>query len=118
MIFLKRVYAPPDPSDGTRVLVDRLWPRGLKREGAHIDDWIKDIAPSTELRRWYGHRSELWPEFQVRYRGELARPDLTAPLGRLRELGRAGTLTLLTATHGELNHALVLRQVLLDLPAA
>lgn len=112
MIILKRAYAPPDPSDGTRVLVDRLWPRGLKREDAQIDEWAKDIAPSKELRLWYGHRPELWPEFEVRYRRELARPDHTAPLERLRDFGRAGTLTLLTATRSELNHAVVLRQVL------
>jgi uncharacterized protein YeaO (DUF488 family) len=118
MIILKRAYAPPDPSDGTRVLVDRLWPRGLKREDAKVDEWAKDVAPSTELRLWYGHRPELWPEFEVRYRRELARPDLTAPLERLRVLGRAGALTLLTATRSELNHAVVLRQVLLHPPRA
>lgn len=115
MIAIKRVYAPFDTADGTRALVDRLWPRGLRREDAHIDEWAKDIAPSTELRRWYGHRPELWPEFQARYARELARPDVAETLVRLRDLGRAGTLTLLTAVRSELNHAVVLRQVLLDL---
>ncbi len=116
MIVLKRVYDPFDPADGTRVLVDRLWPRGLRREDARIDEWVKDVAPSTELRRWYGHRPELWPEFQVRYARELARPDVAEALRRLCDLGRVGTLTLLTATRTEAeSHAVVLRRVLLDL---
>lgn len=115
MIAIKRVYTPFDPADGTRVLVDRLWPRGLVRADAHIDEWAKEVAPSTELRRWYGHRPELWPEFQVLYAQELIRPDVVEPLRRLRDLGRDRTLTLLTAARGELNHAFVLRQVLLDL---
>jgi len=119
MIRLKRVYAPFEPADGTRVLVDRLWPRGLKRESAHIDEWAKDIAPSTELRRWYGHRSALWPEFQMRYAQELARPEVSELLSKLRAVASDGTLTLLTATRAETeNHAVALRQVLLDLSYA
>lgn len=115
MIAIKRVYDPFDPSDGMRVLVDRLWPRGLKREDAHIDEWVKEVAPSAELRRWFGHRSELWPQFQARYACELARPELQDRLGRLRELGREGTLTLVFAARNEAeNNAVVLKQVLLD----
>jgi uncharacterized protein YeaO (DUF488 family) len=119
MIAVARVYAPYAPSDGTRVLVDRLWPRGLKREDAHIDEWVKDLAPTTELRRWFGHRSERWAEFQELYRRELACPELSGLLRRLADLGSNGTLTLLTAARSEPeNHAVVLRQVLLDLPPA
>jgi len=71
MINLKRVYEGASPSDGFRVLVDRLWPRGISKEEAHIDEWLRDIAPSTELRKWFGHDPEKWPEFQRRYRDEL-----------------------------------------------
>ncbi len=68
---LKRVYEPPSKSDGTRILIDRLWPRGLSKDKAHVDLWLKAIAPSTELRRWFGHDPEKWTEFQHRYRAEL-----------------------------------------------
>ena len=71
MINLKRVYEGASQSDGFRVLVDRLWPRGISKEEAHIDEWLRDIAPSTELRKWFGHDPEKWPEFQRRYRDEL-----------------------------------------------
>lgn len=71
MINLKRVYEGARPSDGFRVLVDRLWPRGISKEEAHIDEWLRDIAPSTELRKWFGHDPEKWPEFQRRYKDEL-----------------------------------------------
>jgi uncharacterized protein YeaO (DUF488 family) len=76
MIKIKRVYEKPDISDGTRVLVDRLWPRGLTKDKAQIAYWAKDISPSTALREWYGHEPAKWPEFQVRYRRELdANPE-------------------------------------------
>lgn len=71
-ISLKRVYEHPSPEDGTRILVERLWPRGLRREDAAIDHWVKDVSPSPDLRKWYGHQPDLWPEFQKRYRAELA----------------------------------------------
>ncbi|MGE0159814.1 MAG: DUF488 domain-containing protein [Gemmatimonadales bacterium] len=71
MLRLKRVYEPPDRSDGRRILVDRLWPRGLSKKDAAVDEWLKDLAPSTELRRWFDHQPEKWPEFQRRYRHEL-----------------------------------------------
>lgn len=70
-IRLKRVYEAPAPDDGLRLLVERLWPRGLRRDAAHIDHWFKDLAPSSELRRWYGHVPERWPEFRTRYLAEL-----------------------------------------------
>lgn len=72
MITIKRVYEPYDKQDGQRILTDRLWPRGLTKEKAHVDLWLKDISPSTELRKWFNHDPKKWPEFQKRYRAELA----------------------------------------------
>jgi uncharacterized protein YeaO (DUF488 family) len=71
MILLKRIYIPYSKEDGYRILVDRLWPRGISRENAHVDLWLKDIAPSTELRKWFGHKTENWEEFKKRYMEEL-----------------------------------------------
>jgi len=113
MIRIKRVYEPAAPEDGHRVLVDRLWPRGLKREQAGIDAWLKELAPSTELRRWFASDSASWPEFARRYRDELAVPALAAPLAALRAKSRAGTVTLLYAKRDTSeNNAVVLRDVL------
>jgi len=111
---LKRVYAEPSPDDGTRVLVDRLWPRGLGRERAAVDAWLRDVAPSTDLRRWYGHRPELAREFRMRYLEELATVAATADaLRALRELADAGPVTLLTATAViDGSHLPVLRDVI------
>jgi uncharacterized protein YeaO (DUF488 family) len=111
-IRVKRVYQPPSPEDGTRVLVDRLWPRGLRKAGAAIDCWLKEIAPSSELRRWFGHDPDRWEEFQRRYRAGLsARPEL---LAKLRALAAQGTLTLVYAARDEdHNQAVALRRVLL-----
>jgi uncharacterized protein YeaO (DUF488 family) len=95
---VRRVYDEPTPTDGTRVLVDRVWPRGLTREAVHLDEWVKDVAPSTELRRWYGHEPERFDEFRHRYLAELDDPHRRAALARLRELLESGPLTLLTAT--------------------
>lgn len=113
VIRLKRVYDPPAPDDGRRVLVDRLWPRGLRRETARLDLWLKEVAPSTELRRWFGHDPARWPAFRSRYRAELAaRADA---LEELRALLRQGPVTLLFAARdGERNHAVVLREVLTE----
>lgn len=110
-IHLRRVYDAPGVDDGVRVLVDRLWPRGLSRARARMDLWLKEIAPSTALRRWFGHEPARWDEFVVRYRAELmANP---APLSELVHLCRAGPVTLLFAAHDtERNNALVLRDVL------
>ncbi len=89
MLRLKRVYEPPDRSDGRRILVDRLWPRGLSKEKAAVDDWMKEIAPSAALRRWFGHDPEKWPEFQRRYRRELrARDDLVREIAKRAARGR------------------------------
>jgi uncharacterized protein YeaO (DUF488 family) len=112
-VRLKRAYETPSAEDGTRILVDRLWPRGVRKADAAIDDWMKDIAPSTELRQWFGHDPEKWEEFCRRYRAELAQHG--AELDRLREMARAGVLTLIYSAHDEThNDAVVLRDVLLD----
>lgn len=111
-IGLKRVYDPPAPADGRRILVDRLWPRGLRRDKARIDLWLKEIAPSDELRRWFGHTAEKWPEFRERYAAELdARPQVVA---ELRAAVGAGAATLVFAARDpEHNNAVALRDYLL-----
>ncbi|MFG2043556.1 DUF488 domain-containing protein [Dactylosporangium sp. NPDC048998] len=98
MVHVKRVYDPPGPDDGRRVLVDRLWPRGLRKEGAAVDEWLRDVAPSADLRKWYGHDPDRFAEFAERYRAELDGGEQAAALGRLRELAGDAPLTLLTAT--------------------
>lgn len=115
MIAIKRIYAPPTPSDGYRVLVDRLWPRGLTREAAAIDEWVKSLAPSPQLRAWFGHRAGHWSEFQRLYGLELTTPEALAELDRLRALASTRPLTLLYAARNETeNHAHVLRDRLLE----
>ena len=111
MIRVKRVYDPPSADDGERVLVDRLWPRGLTKEKAAAGLWLKEIAPSDELRTWSGHDPARWEEFRRRYRAELAgKPDL---LATLREKGKKGTVTLLFAKKDVArNNATVLKQYL------
>jgi uncharacterized protein YeaO (DUF488 family) len=110
-IRLKRAYDPPEDSDGSRVLVDRLWPRGLSRAAARIDLWLKDAAPSAALRTWFGHRPERWEEFVQRYGSELAtNEDALAPL---RELLARGTVTLVFAARDtERNSAVLLARFL------
>jgi uncharacterized protein YeaO (DUF488 family) len=108
---LKRVYQPAAPEDGVRILVDRLWPRGLSKADAAIDHWMKEVAPSTELRRWFGHDARRWPEFRRRYTEELRQN--TSELDRIHELARDRTVTLLFgARDEEHNDAIVLREVL------
>ncbi|MGD9697083.1 MAG: DUF488 domain-containing protein [Thermoleophilia bacterium] len=108
-----RVYDAPGPGPALRVLVDRLWPRGLRREGAPFDVWCREVAPSNELRRWYGHRPEVRDEFAERYREELGEPERAAALDRLREAAQRRPLVLLTATRDvDDSHAAVLADVL------
>ncbi len=111
-VVARRIYLPRADDDGYRVLVDRLWPRGMTKAAAGIDEWLRDIAPSTELRRWYGHEVERWPEFQVRYRQELA--GNAALLDQLADLEREhGRLTLLFGARDEVhNEAQVIVEVL------
>lgn len=94
----RRVYEPAEQSDGRRVLVDRLWPRGLSKERARLDEWLKAVAPSDELRRWYGHEPARFAEFTRRYEAELEDPERAEALTHLREEARSGPVTLLTAT--------------------
>lgn len=97
-ITYRRVYDDASPGDGVRVLVDRVWPRGLRKEDAHLDEWMRDIAPSTELRRWYGHDPGRFAEFRERYLAELGTSERRHAAERLREITRRDRLTLLTAT--------------------
>ena len=97
-VRLRRVYEDPQPGDGTRVLVDRLWPRGLAKQAARIGTWLKAVAPSDELRRWYGHDPAKFDEFSCRYLDELAEPERGQALRELRDMAAAGPVTLLTAT--------------------
>ncbi|HWB32076.1 MAG TPA: DUF488 domain-containing protein [Acidobacteriaceae bacterium] len=110
-IHIKRVYEPPLPADGRRILVDRLWPRGLSKERAHVDLWLKEIAPSNELRKWFAHDPAKWPEFQRRYKEEL-RP-LREQLAQLKQEAARGTVTLLYGARDEQhNEAVVLAGLL------
>jgi uncharacterized protein YeaO (DUF488 family) len=97
-VRVRRIYDERTPHDGVRVLVDRLWPRGLTKDQADLDDWCRGIAPSTALRVWYAHDRAKFPEFTRRYRAELSQPEPAAELKRLRGAAQGGTLTLLTAT--------------------
>lgn len=115
MIRLKRVYDPPERGDGKRYLVERLWPRGMKKEALQLDGWLKEVAPSTELRRWFGHEPERWPEFRKRYYAELEEheKDGLEAIGTLLHAARRGNLTLLySARKRDQNSALILREFL------
>jgi uncharacterized protein YeaO (DUF488 family) len=112
-VQVRRVYDEPGPADGMRVLVDRIWPRGLARERAHLDEWCRAVAPSAGLRTWYAHDPDRREEFASRYRAELDDPERAAALAHLRELAAEGPLTLLTATRqAEASQAAVLAEVL------
>lgn len=111
-VRLKRAYEPAAPEDGTRILIDRLWPRGVAKADAALDHWMKDIAPSTELRKWFGHDPAKWDEFRRRYAEEVrGHRDL---LDQLRSLARDGLVTLVYSAHDEAhNDAVVLRELVL-----
>ncbi|AQS71191.1 DUF488 domain-containing protein [Streptomyces pactum] len=112
-VRVHRVYDPPEPDDGVRVLVDRLWPRGLAKDAAHVDEWPKGLTPSTELRRWYHAGEGSYEEFAERYEAELAAPEAAELLGHVRELARERDVTLLTASKSpEESHAAVLLRLL------
>jgi uncharacterized protein YeaO (DUF488 family) len=111
-IKLKRAYVSAGSGDGTRILIDRLWPRGVKKADAAIDLWAKDIAPSTALRKWFGHDPARWQDFRRRYSDEIHRRR--DRLDELRTLARKGRITLVFAAHDEIhNDAIVLRDILL-----
>lgn len=111
MIRLKRVYDGQARNDGTRYLIERLWPRGVRKESLRMDGWLKDAGPSTELRKWFNHDPEKWPEFRRRYFAELNRaPEVLAPI---RDAARRGTVTLLYSSHDtEHNNAVALKEYL------
>jgi uncharacterized protein YeaO (DUF488 family) len=112
-ILLKRAYDLAEPGDGARVLVDRLWPRGLSKDRAAIDHWAKEAAPSNNLRRWFGHDPARWEEFRSRYREELESPEAQEEIAALRALARKGRMTLLYASRDEeRNNAVALRDYL------
>jgi uncharacterized protein YeaO (DUF488 family) len=113
-VALKRVYEQAEPEDGTRVLVDRLWPRGLSKERARVDIWLKEVAPGNELRRWFGHDPDKFADFQRRYEAELASESGKAALTKLNDLMKQGPITLVFAAHDiEHNNAIVLRDLLI-----
>jgi len=113
VIRIKRTYDPPLRSDGKRILVERLWPRGMKKQALAADAWMKEVAPSTQLRKWFDHRAERWEEFRRRYRAELdGNPIAWEPIG---EAAKQGTVTLLYSAHDTVhNGAVVLRDYLSD----
>lgn len=112
-VKVRRAYDEPERADGTRVLVDRIWPRGLSKEKAALDEWRKAIAPSTALRKWYGHDPERFEEFSRRYRAELDEPERADALAHLRDLAAHGTVTLLTAAkRADISEAVVLADLL------
>jgi uncharacterized protein YeaO (DUF488 family) len=113
MLRIKRVYEKRDSGDGKRILVDRLWPRGLTREEAAIYEWMKDLAPSDELRKWFGHEPEKWAEFRQKYTQELNAPDKVRLLDKLASMARGGNVTLVYAARDtEHNNAQVLEEIL------
>jgi uncharacterized protein YeaO (DUF488 family) len=112
-VQVRRVYEEPESRDGARVLVDRIWPRGMTKARAELDEWCKEVAPSTELRKWYAHDPERFEEFTRRYRDELEEPERAEALEHLRGLARDRTLTLLTASKAaDISEAAVLVEVL------
>ncbi|MFC7816577.1 DUF488 domain-containing protein [Streptomyces sp. NPDC057367] len=112
-VRVRRVYDPPQPDDGVRVLVDRLWPRGVAKNEAHVDEWPKGLTPSTELRRWYHAGEGSYEEFAERYEAELAAPEASELLDHVRELAGEGDVTLLTASRSPAeSHASVLLRLL------
>jgi uncharacterized protein YeaO (DUF488 family) len=103
-IAYRRIYDQPARSDGVRVLVDRVWPRGVRKEDAHLDEWLREVAPSTELRHWYGHEPDRFAEFRRRYLAELTKPPQKPAAEHLRLIAGQRDLTLLTATR-DLEHS-------------
>jgi uncharacterized protein YeaO (DUF488 family) len=113
-VVTKRVYEPPASSDGTRILVDRLWPRGLRKDRIALDDWLRDLAPSNELRKWFHSQPEEWLQFRKRYLKELSRPELDLHLQKLYTLahGRKRLTLLYASKNDEHNNATVLKDLL------
>jgi uncharacterized protein YeaO (DUF488 family) len=118
-IQVRRVYDPPEPNDGYRVLIDGIWPRGITKQAAHLDAWARDLAVSTPLRRWFGHDPAKWDEFRRRYRAELLVPEHRAALEALARRAQHGTVTIVYGARDEQhNNAVVLAEVLQKGPAS
>ena len=118
-VQVRRAYEDPAQGDGARVLAGRIWPRGLTKARAALDQWCKEIAPSTELHKWYGHDPERFEEFGRRYQAQLAEPERAGALAHLRELASGPGVTLLTATRQpEISEAAILARLLRDWPSA
>lgn len=116
---MARIYDEPSAADGRRILVDRLWPRGVSKEKAKLDDWCKEVAPSDDLRRWYGHDPKRFEEFSKRYRAELAKGEPAEALARIAAEAKAGVVTILTATkEPELSQAAVIKSAVEELNGA
>jgi uncharacterized protein YeaO (DUF488 family) len=116
MLRVKRAYESKEAGDGVRILVDRLWPRGLRSADAGIDEWIKDVAPSDELRKWFAHDPEKWPEFKRKYTGELSEPSKATLLKRIAKLAANGDVTLVyAAKDAEHNNARVLEGLIANI---
>lgn len=112
-VAVKRIYEPAADDDGTRVLVDRVWPRGISKEKAHLDEWCKEVSPSTELRKWYDHDPAKYETFRERYAAELRTDEAAAALDHLADLAKTGRLTLLTASKAvDISQAAVLAGLL------
>jgi uncharacterized protein YeaO (DUF488 family) len=112
-IKIKRAYSSSDKADGFRVLIDRLWPRGIKKKDLALDDWFKDLAPSTELRKEFGHDPKKWKEFQAKYRREIQKSQANEKLDALAKRARRGTVTLIYSARDEkYNDAVVLKKIL------
>lgn len=112
-VRVRRAYDEQTADDGARVLVDRLWPRGISKERAHLDEWCKEVSPSTELRKWYAHDPDRFAEFTSRYEAELNEPERAEALRHLRELAGQRTLTLITASkRADISEAAVLAGLL------
>jgi uncharacterized protein YeaO (DUF488 family) len=117
-VRMRRVYEPPAPDDGYRVLIDGLWPRGVRKAEARLDAWARELAVSPALRRWFGHDPARWAEFRARYRRELLAPERRAALEALAQRARAGTVTLVYgARDPQHNNAVVLAELLTELAA-
>ncbi len=113
MIKLRRAYDPPTKEDGERYLVDRLWPRGVTKGKAHLTDWLKDLAPSDDLRKWFGHDPERWGEFKRRYKLELHAEAKEKLISQLAQKTRTGTVTLIyAAKNTEHNNAIVIKEMI------
>ena len=113
MVQIKRAYSQPIPNDGVRILVDRVWPRGCTKEHLQLDAWRKDLAPSTALRKWFGHDPRKWVEFSVRYRKELQQPELRSAIDELAKLARTQRITLVfSAKSTTQNQAVILKELI------